>query len=61
MLRLESDQTQIITDARSAATAASTAVAGAVISDTVTRLTRLELRTERIEQKQPRLPSPRKE
>ena len=61
MLRLEAAQTQIITEARSAATAASTVVAGAVMSDTVTRLTRLELRTEQIEQRQPRLPGQRTE
>jgi hypothetical protein len=57
MLRLESDQVQLITEARSAATAAATQIAGAVLSDAVTRLTRLEGRTEQIDQqRQPRLP-----
>jgi hypothetical protein len=50
MLRLEGDQAQIITEARSAATAASTAVAGAVISEAVTRITRLEGRADQLEQ-----------
>jgi uncharacterized protein (UPF0335 family) len=57
MIRLESEQTQIITEARSAATAASTAVAGAVISDVVTRITRLEGRADQLEQDR-RLPPP---
>jgi hypothetical protein len=56
MIRLESEQTQIIIAAGSAATAASTVVAGAVISVAVTRITRLEIRTEQIEQR--RLPPP---
>lgn len=50
MLRLEEQLGQIITEARSAATAASTAVAGAVISDAVTRITRLEGRSDQLEQ-----------
>jgi phage shock protein A len=50
MLRLEAAQAQIVTEARSAATAASTAVAGAVISDAVTRITRLEGRADQLEQ-----------
>jgi hypothetical protein len=54
MLRLEADERQIVTEARSAATAASTVVASAVISDTVTRITRLEGRADQLEQK--RLP-----
>ena len=54
-LRLEADERQIVTEARSAAIAAATEVAGAVISDTVTRVTRLEGRTDQLEQK--RLPS----
>ncbi len=51
MLRLEAGQAQLVTEARSAATAASTAVAGAVISDAVTRITRLEGRAEQLEQR----------
>ncbi len=57
MIRLEAEQTQIITEARSAATAASTMVAGNVISDVVTRITRLERRPDRIERR--RLPPPK--
>ena len=42
----EANQDKLVGEARSAASAASTAVAGAVISDVVTRLTRLEMHTE---------------
>jgi hypothetical protein len=56
MLRLESDQTQIITEARSAATGAVAVVASSVVSDTVTRITRLEGRADQLEQR--RLPPP---
>jgi hypothetical protein len=56
MLRLESGQTQLITEARSAATTAATMIAGAVIADAVTRITRLEGRAEQLEQQ--RLPPP---
>jgi hypothetical protein len=49
MLRLESDQTQIVIEARSAATATAAAVAGAVIADAVTRVTKLEGRAEQLE------------
>ena len=44
----EANQGKLVGEARSAASAASTAVAGAVISDVVTRLTRLEMHTEEI-------------
>ena len=54
MLRLESDQRQLITEARSAATTAATAIAGAIIADAVTRITRLEGRSEQLERR--RLP-----
>ena len=57
MLRIESGQTQVITEARSAATAAASAIAGAVISDVVTRVTRLEGRADQVGQEQ-RLPRP---
>jgi uncharacterized protein (UPF0335 family) len=50
MVRLETERSQIVTEARSAATAASTAIAGAVISDLVTRITRLEVRADQVEQ-----------
>ena len=56
MLRLESNQTQLVTEARSAATAAASTIVGAVISDAVTRVTRLENRAEQIEQRH--LPPP---
>jgi hypothetical protein len=48
MVYREANQDQLVGEARSAASAASTAVAGAVISDVVTRLTRLEMHTEEI-------------
>jgi hypothetical protein len=48
MTYLEAHQDQLIGEARSAASAASTAVAGAVISDVVTRLTRVEMHAEEI-------------
>jgi hypothetical protein len=41
---LEASQSQLITEARAAAVAASTAVAGGVISDIVTHVTRVEMR-----------------
>jgi hypothetical protein len=44
----EANQGQLIVEARAAASAASTTVTAAVISDVVTRLTRIEMRTERI-------------
>ena len=48
MVYLEANQDKLVGKARSAASAASTAVAGAVISDVVTRLTRLEMRTQEL-------------
>ena len=48
MTYLEAHQNQLIGEARAAASAASTAVAGAVISDVVTRLTRLEMRADEV-------------
>jgi hypothetical protein len=50
LVRMESGQTQFITEARSAATTAATMIAGAVIADVVTRVTRLEGRAEQLEQ-----------
>jgi hypothetical protein len=58
LAKLETDQAQIITEARSAATAASTMVAGAVISDAVTRITRLEGRVDQLDRQERRLPPP---
>ncbi len=46
MTHLEAIQGQIVVEARSAASAAATTVAGAVISDVVTRVTRMEIRAE---------------
>lgn len=51
MLRLESEQTHIITDARSAATAAATMLASSIISEAVTRITRLEGRADQLERR----------
>ncbi|MEA2743088.1 MAG: hypothetical protein QOG25_1459 [Acetobacteraceae bacterium] len=42
LTRLETEQGQVITEARSAATAAAAMIASAVIADAVTRVTRLE-------------------
>jgi hypothetical protein len=42
--RMEAAQSQLITEARAAAVAATTAVAGGVISEIVTRVTRIEMR-----------------
>ena len=61
MTHLEANQAQLIVEARAAASAASTAVTGGVISDVVTRLTRLEMRAEQLEKpssSKPRLSSP---
>lgn len=46
MTQLEARESQLVTEARSAASTASTAVTAAVISDIVTRLTRVEVRFE---------------
>jgi len=45
---LEASQPQVVTEAKAAASAASTMVAGALLSDTVTRLTRLEVQLENL-------------
>lgn len=42
LIRLEAEQGQIVTEAKSAATGAATIIASAVISDAVTRVTRVE-------------------
>jgi hypothetical protein len=49
MTRLEAGQGQLVTEAKAAAGAAATMVAGAVISDIVTRVTRIEMRAEHAE------------
>lgn len=54
MMHLEAHQDRLVTEARAAAGAASTAVAGAVIAEAITRLTRLEMRTEELTRQLPR-------
>ncbi len=56
LLKLESEQTQVISDAKTAASAAAMMISNAALSETVTRLTRVEMGVERIEQG--RLPPP---
>ena len=53
MTHLEANEGQLIVEARAAASAASTAVTGAVISDVVTRLTRLEERADKLPKPSP--------
>ncbi len=55
MTYLEAGQGQMMTEARVAAAAAATGLAGAVISDVVTRVTRVEMRQDDIQR---RLPPP---
>ena len=59
ILRLEAEQGQFVTAAGAAATAAAATVAGSIISDAVTRITRLEGRAEQLERGPPaaQLPS----
>jgi phage shock protein A len=51
--RLESEQARVIAEARGAATTSASMVAAAVVSDTVTRLTRLEGRVDQMERHHP--------
>ena len=51
MTLLEANQGQSVLEARSAASAAATTVAGAVISDVVTRITPIEMRAEAVTQR----------
>jgi hypothetical protein len=44
MIRLEASQGQLVVEARAAASAAATAMVGTVLSDVITRLTRIEMR-----------------
>jgi TolA-binding protein len=55
MTHLEAGQGQLITEAKAAAGAAAAGVASSVISDVVTRVTRIEMRQDEIQQ---RLPPP---
>jgi hypothetical protein len=57
LAQLESDQKQLLAEARNAATA----VAGAVISDAVTRITRLEDRGEKPEPRKQQRRQPQKQ
>jgi phage shock protein A len=58
MTYLEASQSQVITEAKAAAAAASTVLAGGILSDTVTRLTRLEIKLENMPADRPTLPPP---
>jgi hypothetical protein len=53
MTHLEADQERLITEAKSAAGSAATVVAGSVISDAVTRLTRIEMRQDDFQRRLP--------
>jgi hypothetical protein len=55
MTYLEAGQSQLITEAKAAAGIAATGLAGSVIAEVVTRVTRMEMRQEDI---QKRLPPP---
>lgn len=55
MMHLEAGREQIITESRAAAGIAATGLAGSMISDVVTRVTRIEMRQEDIQR---RLPPP---
>jgi phage shock protein A len=55
MTHLEAGQEQLITEAKAAAGVAATGLAGSVISDVVTRITRIEMRQDEIQR---RLPPP---
>ena len=55
MTHLEVGQEQLITEAKAAAGMAATGLAGSVISDVVTRITRIEMRQDEIQR---RLPPP---
>jgi outer membrane lipoprotein SlyB len=55
MTHLEAGQGQLITEAKAAAGIAATGLAGSVISEVVTRVTRIEMRQDDIQR---RLPPP---
>jgi len=56
LTRLEAEQRQIISEAKTAAAGAATVIAGGVISDAVTRLTRVEEGIRRLSSEPIRLP-----
>jgi two-component sensor histidine kinase len=51
LTRLEAAQQLLVAEAKAAAGAAATTIAGAVLSDVVTRVTRVEMRTEAVERR----------
>ncbi len=51
MTRLEAGQSNLVTEAKAAAGVAATGLAGSVISDVVTRVTRIEMRQEDIQRR----------
>jgi hypothetical protein len=53
MIRLEAREGQVITEAKAASAAAATMVASAVISDIVTRVTRVEMRQDDLQKRLP--------
>jgi hypothetical protein len=53
MLRLEEQQGQVIVEAKAAAGFAATGLAGSVISDVVTRVTRIEIQQQQIQLRLP--------
>ena len=53
LTHMEADRGRLAAEARSAASAAATAVAGSVIAEVVTRLTRLEMRTDELARQLP--------
>lgn len=55
MTHLEANQDMLVTEAKAAAGVAATGLAGSILSDAVTRITRLEVR---LEDSQHRLPPP---
>ncbi len=54
--QIEADQRQLVSEARSASTAAASMVAGNVIAEAITRLTRIEGRLDRIAEERKALP-----
>jgi hypothetical protein len=56
MTHLEASQGQLITEAKAAAGVAATGLASSVISDVVTRLTRIEMQQEAMQRRLPAAP-----
>ena len=53
MTRLESDQTHLVSSAKAAAGVTAAGIASSVVSDVVTRLTRVEMRQEQLQLRLP--------